>query len=313
MAKTAFVFPGQGSQSVGMAKSIFEASEGARAAFSEASDALGLDVAKLSFEGPADLLDRTEYTQPALLTASIAALRALKEKTGFVPSCLAGHSLGEYTALVAAGALEFRDAVKLVHLRGKFMQESVPPGVGKMCAILGLDLATVQLICDSATLDTAQVVPANINSPEQIVISGHAAAVDIAANMAKEKGAKRVIPLQVSAPSHSPLMEKASQRLGEELEKINLKGLNIPVYTNVEAEPLTDSSRVKELLCLQLTSPVRWVDIVKAMKANGVDTIIEVGPGKVLTGLAKRIEKEMNSVSLSEAADLDKVLGVIGG
>lgn len=313
MAKTAFVFPGQGSQSVGMSKSIFDSSEGARAAFAEASDSLGLDVATLSFEGPSGLLDRTEYTQPALLTASIATLRALKEKTGFVPECLAGHSLGEYTALVASGALDFKDAVKLVHLRGKYMQESVPAGVGKMCAILGLDLATVQLICDSATLDTAQVVPANINSPEQIVISGHAAAVDIAANMAKDKGAKRVIPLQVSAPSHSPLMEKASQRLGEELEKVDIKGLNIPVYTNVEAEPLKDSSKIRELLCLQLTSPVRWVDIVRAMKANGIDTMVEVGPGKVLTGLAKRIEKDINAVSLSEAADMEKVLGVIGG
>ncbi len=312
MSKTAFVFPGQGSQSIGMAKSIFDSSEGARAAFAEASDSLGMDVAKLSFEGPDYLLDRTEYTQPALLTASIATLRALKEKTGFVPSCLAGHSLGEYTALVAAGAIEFRDAVKLVHLRGQYMQESVPPGVGKMCAILGLSREDVQTICDSASIDTAEVVPANINSPEQVVISGHAAAVDIAAGMAKDRGAKRVIPLQVSAPSHSPLMEKASQRLGEELEKIKIKGLNIPVYTNVEAEPLTESSRIKELLCLQLTSPVRWVDIVQAMKADGVGTIIEVGPGKVLTGLVKRIDKEINAVSLSEAADLEKVLGVIG-
>src|SRR3990172_4780071 len=245
MSKIAFVFPGQGSQSVGMAKSIFDSSEGARAAFAEASEALGMDVAKLSFEGPDSLLDRTEYTQPALLTSSIATLRALKEKTGFVPACLAGHSLGEYTALVAAGALGFRDAVKLVHLRGKYMQESVPPGVGKMCAIIGLSREDVQTICDSASIDTAQVVPANINSPEQIVISGHSAAVDIAANYAKERGAKRVIPLQVSAPSHSPLMEKAAKKLSDELENIDFRNPSPPVVTSVEAEPLIDASRIR--------------------------------------------------------------------
>lgn len=312
MLKTAFVFPGQGSQSVGMAKSFHESFDAAKKAFDEASSVMGLDMAKLCFEGPEELLNRTEYTQPALLTASIAALRVLYEKTSFRPSCLAGHSLGEYTALVAAGALDFAEAVKLVHLRGIFMQESVPAGAGKMCAIIGLSLPDVQTICDSASIDAAQVVPANINSPEQIVISGSAAAVDIAAGMAKDRGAKMVVPLQVSAPSHSPLMENAAERLSAELEKITVKDPSVPVYTNVEAEALTKSNRVKELLCLQLTSPVRWVDIVRQMKADGVGSIVEVGPGKVLTGLIKRTEKELNTQNLKEASDLEKVVGSLG-
>ncbi|MBI5468537.1 MAG: ACP S-malonyltransferase [Deltaproteobacteria bacterium] len=308
MSKTAIVFPGQGSQFVCMGKTFYDEFDAARKTYEEANDALGYDIARLSFDGPQTGLDRTENTQPALLTAGIAAYRALCGKVQLTPAYFAGHSLGEYTALVAAGVIEFRDAVRLVRLRGKFMQEGVPEGVGKMCAILGLDLEAVTVICDSASLDAARVVPANINTSEQIVISGHAAAVDIAASLAKERGAKRVVPLPVSAPSHSPLMEGAAERLDAELEKIKFGSFNAPVLTNVEAEPLTDPSRVRELLKLQLTSPVRWVDIIKRMRADGVGTVIEVGPGKVLTGLAKRIEKEMNALSLSEAGDMDRVL-----
>lgn len=306
MGKTAFVFPGQGSQSVGMAKSFFDGFSEARRIFAEANDVLGFDIAAMSFSGPQEALDRTENTQPALLASSIAALRVLEAELGIIPSFLAGHSLGEYTALVASGALDFREAVRLVNLRGKFMQDSVPAGVGKMCAILGLDIESVQVICDSASIDAARVVPANINSPEQIVISGHAAAVDIAANLAKERGARRVIPLQVSAPSHSPLMERAAERLGAEIDKIQFGDLKTPVITNVEAEP-AEKARLKELLCLQLTSPVRWVDVIRRMKADGVGTIIEIGPGKVLTGLIKRIEKEISTHNLNEAEDLEKL------
>lgn len=312
MLKTAFVFPGQGSQSMGMAKSFHDSFDTAKKAFDQASAVMGLDMAKLCFEGPEELLNRTEYTQPALLTASIATLRVLYEKTSFRPAFFAGHSLGEYTALVAAGSLDFREAIRLVHLRGVFMQESVPAGVGKMCAIIGLSLPDIQVICDSASIDAAQVVPANINSPEQIVISGAAAAVDIAAGMAKDRGAKMVVPLQVSAPSHSPLMENAAERLALELDKITIKDPATPVYTNVEAEPVTSKDRIKELLCLQLTSPVRWVDIVRQMKADGAGTVVEVGPGKVLTGLVKRTEKDMNTLNLKDAADLEKVVGVLG-
>ena len=312
MLKTAFIFPGQGSQSVGMAKSFHDSFDIAKKSFDEASAVMGLDMAKLCFEGPEELLNRTEYTQPALLTASIASLRVLYEKTSFRPSFFAGHSLGEYTALVAAGSLDFKEAIRLVHLRGVFMQESVPAGVGKMCAIIGLSLPDVQVICDSASIDTAQVVPANINSPEQIVISGSAAAVDIAAGMAKDRGAKMVVPLQVSAPSHSPLMENAAERLASELDKITIKDPATPVYTNVEAEPVTSKARRKELLCLQLTNPVRWVDIVRQMKAAGAGTVVEVGPGKVLTGLVKRTEKDMNTLNLKDAADLEKVVGALG-
>jgi len=312
MSKTAFVFPGQGSQSVGMAKSFYDSFDAAKKAFEEASEAMGLDMAKLCFEGPEELLNRTEYTQPALLAASIATYRVLEEKTSFRPAFVAGHSLGEYTALVASGALDFKEAVRLVHFRGIFMQESVPAGAGKMCAIIGLGLPDVQTICDSASLDAAQVVPANINSPEQIVISGAAAAVDIAANMAKERGAKMVVPLQVSAPSHSPLMENAAARLAGALDKATIKEPSIPVYSNVEAEPVKSADEIKELLCSQLTSPVRWVDIVRRMKTDGASTIVEIGPGKVLTGLVKRIDKELNTLNLKEAADLEKVLEALG-
>ncbi|MBI5492283.1 MAG: ACP S-malonyltransferase [Deltaproteobacteria bacterium] len=311
MSRLAFVFPGQGSQSAGMGKSLYEAFPAAKKIFDEANDALGFDIRKLSFEGPEDELNKTENTQPALLAASMAALEVLREKADITPSCMAGHSLGEYTALVAAGSIRFSDAVRVVRLRGKFMQESVPQGVGKMCAILGLDLDTVQVICDSASIDAAVAVPANINSPEQIVISGHAAAVDIAANYARERGAKRVVPLQVSAPSHSPLMEKAAERLAEELGKIEIKDPLIPVITNVTAAPVEKASEIRGLLKSQLTSPVRWVDIIRAMRKRDVTRIIEVGPGKVLSGLIKRIEKDIETLNLTEAGDLDRVLTAI--
>lgn len=305
--KIAFVFPGQGSQAVGMGKSFHDSFESAKALYEEANALLGYDLRKLSFEGPKEELDKTENTQPALLVASLAGLKALKEKIDISPACLAGHSLGEYTALVAAGSIDFRDAVKLVHMRGLFMQESVPAGTGKMCAIIGLDLENVKTVCESASMDAAQVVPANINSPEQIVISGHTAAVDIAASYAKERGAKMVVPLQVSAPSHSPLMEKAAEKLDSELVHIGFRRPEVPVLTNVGALPYKDAGEIRGLLKAQLTSPVRWVDIIRRMRHDGIDTIIEIGPGKVLTGLVKRIDKEIKTYNLGEAGDIDKL------
>ncbi len=310
MKKIAFIFPGQGSQYVGMGKSFYDRSDAARRAYEEANDSLGYDIRKLSFEGPQAELDLTENTQPALLAASVAAMRVLRENSDAVPGCLAGHSLGEYTALVVAGALCFGDAVRLVHLRGKFMQESVLEGAGKMCAVLGLSVKDVLEVCKSASLEGGIVVPANINSPEQIVVSGHTGAVERAASIAKERGAKKVIPLQVSAPSHSPLMVRAAERLKMELDKITFKSFGVPVLTNVEASP-ADPARIKELLALQLISPVRWVDIIRRMKTDGISDIFEIGPGKVLSGLVRRIEKNINLMSLNEMGDMEKVLGAL--
>ncbi len=306
----AFVFPGQGSQYVGMGKSFYDHFDVARTTYEEADDSLGYDLARLSFEGPQAELDRTENTQPALLAASVAAMRALRERTDAAPACLAGHSLGEYTALVVAGALDFKEALRLVRLRGRFMQESVPDGTGRMCAILGLGVEDVFEVCKSASLEGDVVVPANINSPEQIVISGHSGAVERAASIAKERGAKRVIPLQVSVPSHSPLMAGAAERLGAELERLEFRSLAVPVLTNVEASA-ADPTKLKELLVRQLTSPVRWVDIISRMKADGVSEIFEIGPGKVLSGLVKRIDKDMHPLNLSETGDMEKVLGAL--
>lgn len=309
--RIAYVFPGQGSQFAGMSKSFFDAFASARLTFEEANDALGIDIKKLTFHGPKEELDRTEITQPAILAASIAAFRSLGERTAFVPAFFAGHSLGEYTALVAAGSLAFKDAVRLVHLRGKFMQEGVSEGAGRMCAILGLDIEAVVKLCVEASDERHVAVVANINSPEQIVISGHAVAVDRAAALAKEKGAKRAIILLVSVPSHSPLMAGAAARLRHELEKVGFAGFSAPVITNVEAAPEKDSSRTIDLLTRQLTSPVRWVDITRRMKAESVGLVVEIGPGKVLTGLVKRIEKEMNTANLGEAADVDDILDLL--
>lgn len=316
MKKIAFVFPGQGSQYVGMSKSFYDDCPAAKEAFNEADTALGSGLTKLVFEGPEPLLGLTENTQPALLVASIAALRALEERckdngVELTPAFLAGHSLGEYTSLVAAGSLALNDAVRLVSLRGKFMQEGVPKGTGKMSAIIGLDIETVERICRSATINAAEVVPANINSPAQVVISGHTAAVEIAERYASEEGAKRVIPLQVSVPSHSPLMSGAAERLAGELDKVFFAQLATPVISNVEAEPVEGAERVRELLTAQLTSPVRWVDTIRKMKSLGVETIIEVGPGKVLSGLTRRIDKTISTANLDNSGDLDGIMDIL--
>ena len=287
----AFVFPGQGSQKVGMGKALAEALPAARALFDEADDALGFRLSTLCFEGPDADLQLTANTQPAILAVSIAALRAVEELAGIKADVVAGHSLGEYSALVAAGALRFADAVRLVHLRGKFMQEAVPAGVGAMAAIIGLDARAVEDTCREARggWDDGVCSPANFNGAGQTVIAGHKAPVERAMLLAKQKGAKLVKALPVSAPFHSALMAPAAERLREELARVTVSPLALPVVTNVEAAANRDAGRVKELLARQVTAPVRWEESVRHLAEMGVTHAVEIGPGRVLTGLLKRI------------------------
>lgn len=313
MNKLAFIFPGQGSQTVGMGRALFDRFFVARETIEDASEVLGYDLKSIIFSGPPHRLNMTENTQPALLAVSVAALRVIEQTFDLKPSFLAGHSLGEYTALVAAGALEFEQALKIVHLRGKFMQESVPEGNGKMCAVLGLDLKMLKQVCSDVSSDSAVVVPANINSREQVVLSGDAIAVERAAEIALDIGAKRIIELPVSVPSHSPLMKPAAERLAKELKKAEIGELSLPVVTNVEARPLTDRTKVKRLLVRQLTSPVRWLDIINTMRESGVDTTIEIGSGKVLSGLVRRIDRDIKTLKFGVPEDLDALKEAFGG
>jgi [acyl-carrier-protein] S-malonyltransferase len=303
----AFVFPGQGSQSMGMLADLAAAYPVVEQTFAEASEALGYDLWKLVQEGPEEELNKTHITQPALLAAGIAVWRVWQEKGGAAPLVMAGHSLGEYTALVAAGAMQFADAVALVADRGKFMQEAVPAGEGAMAAILGLDDAKVIEICEQAA--EGEVVSAvNFNSPGQVVIAGAAGAVDRACELAKEAGAKRALKLAVSAPSHCALMKPAAERLAERLQGIEINAPAIPVINNADVASPADAEAIRDALVRQLYSPVRWVETVQKMSADGVDRLIECGPGKVLVGLNKRIVKEMNAAAVFDTATLDAAL-----
>lgn len=310
MSKIAFVFPGQGSQKVGMGKDLFEKYPEARAVFAAVDDALGEQLSALCFEGPEDALKLTANTQPAILTVSLA-VHAIVSKRGLAPAYVAGHSLGEYSALVAAGALPLADAARAVRARGTFMQEAVPAGVGAMAAVLGLEPDKVKAACDAAAQGEV-VAPANYNSPEQTVIAGNAAAVTRAEAKLKEAGAKRVMPLPVSAPFHCALMDPVKPRLAEVLGKVKVSAPRVPVVTNVEAKPNADASRVVPLLLEQVSSPVRWIECVEALKAEGVTRIIELGPGKVLAGLVKRISKDIETFNVEDSASLDKTLAALG-
>lgn len=310
MSKLAFIFPGQGSQSVGMGKALFDAFPEAREVFEAADDALHESLSGLCFNGPEEGLKLTTNTQPAILTVSAAA-HAVFSRRGPKPDFVAGHSLGEYSALVAAGSLKLCDAVRAVRARGTFMQEAVPAGVGAMAAVLGLDSAKIREIC--AAESGAEVVqPANFNEPGQTVIAGHAKAVERASAKLKESGAKRVMPLAVSAPFHCALMEPVKARLSAVLEPLAVRAPSIPVVTNVEAVANVDPARVVPLLVAQVTAPVRWVEIVQELERQGVTRVVELGPGKVLCGLVKRISKNIESVHVEDPASLEKALAVLG-
>jgi [acyl-carrier-protein] S-malonyltransferase len=304
--KLAFVFPGQGSQTVGML-SDFSDNDVVQQTFSEASDALGYNVWELVSEGPAEKLNQTNFTQPALLTASVALWRLWQAESTVLPSVIAGHSLGEYSALVCAGVLSLADAVQLVEKRGQFMQASVPEGVGAMAAIIGLDDQTIIDSCAAAQNDEV-VAAVNFNSPGQVVIAGHKAAVERAGALCKDAGAKRVLPLPVSVPSHCALMKDAADKLAIELDKITFNASTIDVVNNVDVSIEISSDAIKTALIKQLYSPVRWSETITKLSNDGITSVVEAGPGKVLQGLIKRIDKSMTCVGINTADSLSSAV-----
>ncbi|GIW47113.1 MAG: malonyl CoA-acyl carrier protein transacylase [Deltaproteobacteria bacterium] len=306
----AFVFPGQGSQYVGMGQELYREFKTARQVFEEASDTVGCDLAKLCFEDNAGQLDLTVNAQPAILTVSVAALKVLQEETGIQPDFVAGHSLGEYTALVANGALEFKDAVWVVRKRGQFTQEAVPFGVGAMAAVLGLQEAEVEEICKYVSNEKLIVSPANFNAPGQTVIAGHREAVERAADIAKERGARRVVILDVSAPFHCKLMAPAAKRLSEVLDEVTFHDFRVPIVTNFDAQINFNVSNLKHLLVNQVMNPVRWCESVRVLYERGVRSFFEIGPKNVLSGLIKRIVSDVEVYNFEKPNQLDLLRGL---
>jgi [acyl-carrier-protein] S-malonyltransferase len=309
-SQIAFIFPGQGSQAVGMGKDLAEKYPIARQTFEEADEALGYKLSQVCFEGLEEQLRLTEITQPAILTASIAALRVLEDRIP-KPSFVAGHSLGEYSAHVASGTMSFADAVRTVRNRGKYMQEAVPVGVGAMAAILGMDLEKVATVCQDAAVGEV-CSPANINSPEQIVISGNTAAVERGAKLADERGAKRAKLLPVSAPFHCSLMRPAQDRLEADLNKLKMQKPVYPVACNVEASFVSDELRSRSTLVAQVTSSVKWLQCMRLLIAQGVGTFVEIGPGKVLCGLMRQIDRSKTCLNVGDETSLTKALEQFG-
>ena len=305
MKSIAFIFPGQGSQYVGMGKELYENFSVAKQIFEEADDALRQSISGLCFKGPEEALKLTENTQPAVLTTSIASLKVLQAEKGLISSFTAGHSLGEYSALVASEAITFSEAVKIVRLRGKFMQEAVPVGEGAMAAVLGMEREQVEKVCEEVSSGEV-LTTANFNCPGQIVIAGHAKAVERAIERIKQEGKKAVL-LPVSAPFHSPLMKPAGERLEKALEEISVTDLKIPVVTNVEAEVNTSKDRVKGLLVTQVSNPVRWEESMRKMIEKGIEQVLEIGPGKILSGLMKRIDNRIETGNLEDLQTLKKI------
>ncbi|MCQ6557954.1 ACP S-malonyltransferase [Paenibacillus mendelii] len=306
MGKVAFVFPGQGAQAVGMGKDAYDSIDAARDVFMRADEALGFKLSDIIFEGPEEKLKQTAYTQPALLTVSVALLEAFRSR-GMKPDYVAGHSLGEYSALVAAGVLSFEDAVRTVRARGEFMEQAVPGGEGAMAAVLGLEREALASLCASVTSEIGVVELANVNCPGQIVVSGTAQGVQGVVERGKEAGAKRVIPLEVSGPFHSSLMKPAADRLDDVLAELPLSDAAVKVIANVTAKPVTDADDIRRLLAEQVYSPVLWEDSIRYLIGEGVDTFVEIGSGTVLAGLIKKIDKGATVISINSVSALEAV------